>query len=174
MSHHSFFERWIGIENAWKVFIEHPFFGVGLGGYPSYLFDAYLRGATQFTFIYQPQDIADAPYALKLFEPANVFTEVLASVGLVGVFAFCGLIFVFIRRAKQAIQKDPRLSYNLLLSVLVMVISLQFNQGLFRTYVWLHLALIFALVEKTVRETSPQSPQGLRKADEIQVQEGFA
>jgi len=86
MSHHSFFERWIGIENAWKVFIEHPFFGVGLGGLPSYLFDAYLRGATQFTF--DSHYVANASRAIKHFEPTNVFTEVLASVGLVGLSAF--------------------------------------------------------------------------------------
>jgi len=174
MAHYSFFERWVGIENAWKVFVEHRFFGIGLGAYPSYLFDAFLQGGAQFTFIHQKRLIVDAFNPIKLFEPMNVFTEALASLGLIGAFALCGLIFVFVRRAKRAAQIDPVLGYNLLVSVLVMVIVLQFNQGLFRTYVWVHLALAFALVEKIVRETTPLSAQAPPQEDKMQAQEQIA
>lgn len=171
MAHGSFYERWCGIENAWKVFQLHPYFGVGLGGYPSYLYDAFLTGDTRFTVFVSQIAFTDLPNPLKLCEAMNVFTEILASIGIVGALAFIGVIFVFLARAKQALQIDKTFGCSLLLSVIVMVVVLQINQGVFRTYVWVHLALACALVEKIVRDTTPLSVQGLIQEETISAQE---
>ncbi|MCH9627872.1 MAG: hypothetical protein S4CHLAM2_15190 [Chlamydiales bacterium] len=157
MEHGSFYERWIGIERAWKVFLQHPFFGVGFGGYPPYLFDAYLSGDAFLPVSINQMALTDALNPLKLVEAMNVCTEILASTGAVGALAFAVPVVLFIRRAKKAMYYDPILAQNLLLSVIVMVIVLQINQGILRTYVWVHFGLAFALVEKTVREAAPHS-----------------
>lgn len=169
LGHGSFMERWTGIVNAWKVFLIHPYFGVGLGGYPSYMYDAFLSGTTQFTF--HDFFFSDRLNPLKNFEPTNVFTEIMASIGIVGALAFVSVIFIFAVRAKNAIQIDRTNGCGLLLSVLVMVIVLQFNQGVFRTYVWTHLALAFALLERIARETTEQSLSTPSRAGEVQAPE---
>lgn len=158
MAHHSFFERWVGIENAWKIFLDHPWVGVGLGGVPPYLLDAWLSNNGHYTYLVAHMlNSQDVPNALKLFEPTNVCTEVLASLGLVGLCAFSMLIVALMKMGKKAIPLNPPLAINLLVSTVVMLIVLQFNQGLLRTYVWTHFALVFACLEKIAFQTSGQS-----------------
>lgn len=165
-THGSFFERWTGIENAIKVFLAHPFFGVGLGAYPSYLMNAFQTGDIRYTFPFE-KFLLDAPNPLKLMEPTNVFTEVLASLGIIGTICFITLVVVFVKRALHAIKHSPILGYNLLLSVLVMLIVLQINQGVLRTYVWTHLAIAFGLVETIVLENSLSPTKELYLKDKI-------
>lgn len=148
MSHASFYERWVGIENGWTLFKENPYFGVGLGGYPPALLDAFFEGNRAYTFIFEHCDLCNASNPLKLTEAMNVFTEILASVGIVGAIAFLVLPTIFFIKAKQAIKYEPTLCFGLLLSVVMMLIALQINQGILRTYVWVHLALAFGVVEK--------------------------
>lgn len=159
MAHGSFYERWMGIESAWKVFLQHPYFGVGLGGYPPYLFDAYLTGNGHFPVSINQMALTDNPNPFKLVEAMNVFTEILASTGWVGALAFAFPVVLLIKKAKKAMSYDPNLAQNLLLSVIVMVVVLQINQGVLRTYVWVHFALVFAFVEKIILKASSQSLQ---------------
>ncbi len=153
LSHASFMIRWAGIETGWKIFLANPWVGVGLGGYPSYLFEAYMRGNTELVSPFMEFAFAEASNPLKLFEPSNVLMEILASLGVIGVFAFLFMVWVFVQKARRAIRIDSVLGCNLLLSVIVMLIVLQFNQSVLRTYVWVHLALSFALLEKVIKKT---------------------
>lgn len=146
MSHGSFFERWLGIKNAWRVFLENPFFGVGLGGYPPYLLDQALTRTTYFGNL----DFSNTENPLKLLEAMNVGTEILASLGIFGMGVFLFFLIVFIHKIKQALKIDRSMSYGLLLSVIIMISALQFNQGILRSYVWVHIALAYALVERIV------------------------
>lgn len=146
MSHHSFYERWIGIVNGWKIFLRHPFFGVGLGGYPSYLMEAYLKGDTAFTFLNIHHSIEEVQNPIKLFEATNVVTELLASLGLFGACALFSLLALVFLQAKKVLHYDKELVLSLLISVVMTLLILQFNQGLFRTYIWAHLALVFAFL----------------------------
>lgn len=173
MSHHSFYERWTGIENAWKIFQSHPYFGIGLGAYPPYLYDAFLTG-NAYLNLRDTLVFSEALKPLKYFEPTNVFTEILASVGMIGALSFIGVLFVFIARVKQAIKIDRTMGCSLLLSVIVMIIVLQINQGVFRTYVWAHLAFAFALVEKIVHDTTPLFVQDPSQEGETLAQEQLA
>ena len=147
MPHHSFYERWIGIENAWHVFTRHPIVGVGLGGYPSFHMDAYLRGDANFAFVCTHSYIGLVQNPLKLFEAMNVFTEMLASLGVIGLCAFGFFFYQLYQQAIKHIYRDRLFTLNLLISVAVMIFVLQFSQGLFRTYIWVHLALALALLE---------------------------
>jgi len=152
LSHHSFFLRFIGIKNAWSIFLNYPFLGVGMGGVPPHLLDAWFRGDLH--FILEPITASvlahlDLSSLIKFFEPTNVFTEILASLGLLGAGACLFLMGVFYQQVKRAVKKDPFIVINLSLSTLIMLIVLQFNQGLFRTYIWVHFAITFAFIEKT-------------------------
>lgn len=158
-SHASFYERWNGIENAWNIFQLHPFFGIGLGGYPEYLYDAFLSGDQRFSILYSDLTVINAPNPLKLMEPMNVFTEILASLGVFGAVCFALFLVQIAFHLKRARQYDFTLAQGLFLSVLVMVIVLQFNQGIFRTYVWVHFAIALSILEKIARETTPLSLQ---------------
>ena len=149
MTHHSFYERWIGIENGWNIFIQHPLFGVGLGGYPPYLMDAYLRSDTTFSFIGMHALIGEVLNPVKMFEAMNVFTELLASLGIVGLCAFGSLLYGLFVQVKRTVESEKRTAYCWLVSMIVTLIVLQFNQGIFRTYIWVHLALLYAYLEKT-------------------------
>ncbi|MFZ0565414.1 MAG: O-antigen ligase family protein [Chlamydiales bacterium] len=153
LSHHSFFLRFLGIKNAWMIFLNHPFLGVGIGGIPPHLLDAWLEGKAGYILgspVSKLLSQADIPNLLKVFEPTNVVTEILASLGVLGIIAFFFLSFVFYRQVKKSICVDPYIVLNLAFSTLIMLIVLQFNQGLFRTYVWVHFAMTFAFIEKLV------------------------
>lgn len=157
MMHHSFYERWIGIKNGWHIFCQHPFCGVGLGGVPPFLCEAWLQQKSQYIFLWDNQVSNLKINLLKLFEPSNVLIEILASLGGVGLLAFLFLNGLFIRQVKRSFAQDPVRVMGLALSVWMMLLVLQFNQGLLRTYVWTHFALAFALLEKIGSETSVQS-----------------
>lgn len=165
-SHHSFFERWAGIVNAWKIFLEHPLTGVGIGGIPTHLYDAWLKGDTSYLFLFQEDWIVDYERAIKLFEPSNVWTEVLASTGVVGAVAFLFLLYCYGQLVHQT-RNDKSLDLFLrnwvfifFVSVIVMLIVLQFNQGLLRTYIWTHFAIAFAFTECALSKTKLSFHQG--------------
>lgn len=147
MGHHSFFERWIGLINGWKIFLEHPVCGVGLGGYPCYLMEAYLKGSDRFTFLKMHALIGEFYNPVKLFEAMNVTTELLASLGLLGFCAFSWLFVLFFLYGKR-IKNDSEKISALLISMIVTLVIIQFSQGLFRTYLWTHFTLAFAYFEK--------------------------
>lgn len=155
MSHNSFYERFVGMKNGWMMFLQNPLFGVGFGGYPCYLMDAYLRQDPAFTFIDMHQLMSSLKNPVKIFDAMNVFTEVLASIGLFGFCAFSSLIIgCFLHVKKNASHVDKHLAYSLCISLIITLVVLQFNQGILRTYIWTHLALTFAFLENHSENTS--------------------
>lgn len=137
-NHWSVLERWEGIQNAFYVFSQHPIFGVGVGGVGPYLYSEFYRGAI-------PIDLQD----VEKYDPSNVFSEILASLGIIGL----GIFYLIVRRYWKVFQlaMDDRISIpinerrriiSLFLSLFVVIIVLQFNQGLFRSYVWVHAAIV--------------------------------
>ena len=92
--HESFFIRCSGIFSALQAFSENLFFGVGIGGLSSYLVEQYGANIPSLEFFDQKslkeRDIAD----LFSFEPTNVFSEILGSLGIYGLFGFCLLLVV--------------------------------------------------------------------------------
>lgn len=136
-NHWSFVLRWKGMVNSWNVFIENPLFGVGLGGVGPYLFKRHSpTGAL-------PENLSE----LEIYDPTNVLTEILASLGLYGFVALIMLgIFIFYLFKKTISletvhQEDKQYAISLFVSLVVSMVVLQFNQGLFRTYLWVHTAM---------------------------------
>jgi len=141
ITHESFRDRFKGIASAVKVFCAYPFFGAGLGGVGPEVH----REKFYSEFAKQLSDIDRLQ--LAKYEPTNVLTELLGSLGLVGLIAF-SLFFFFIYRDFQKILKDRRISsmeriqlLSLFISLIVILICLQVNQGLFRAYIWVHLGI---------------------------------
>jgi O-antigen ligase len=130
------------------VFLEYPIFGIGLGGVGPHLHKE------QFFPKYSGQ-IGDIDRLLiENFEPSNLLTEILGTLGIVGFILFSVFMFVLIRSIFK-ILRDPRLllqeRIHLLafaISILVMLVCLQINQGLFRVYVWAHLGVAAGYVLK--------------------------
>ncbi len=145
-SHGCFSTRWDGIVNAWKVFLENPFFGVGLGGVGPYLHqERVLKGS-----IIQDVSLEE----LLEYDPTNVLTEVLASLGLFGLFGFILLGIAFYILFKKAVQNPNLPSHEknqliaLFLSLIVTMCVLQFNQNIFRNYLWVHASICLGLFLK--------------------------
>jgi hypothetical protein len=145
---HSFYHRINGITSAFQVFCEHPLLGVGLGGVGPYLFKQ-----EYFPEYNGPVSEIDRQH-LEKFDPTNVFTEVLGSLGVAGLIAFSALFFVIWKKFLKVLS-DPRLFpaqrinvMSLLISTIVMLVCMQVNQGLFRAYIWVHLGLSVGYVMK--------------------------
>jgi hypothetical protein len=136
--HHSFSERWIGIVNAWSVFCEHPFLGVGIGGIGPYLFYRNEVG------VFPESSFGLSLQQSEQYDPTNSATEILAGLGLLGVLAFMLLaksVRISFRKIEELPEKEASIARSLFISLFVMILVLQFNPGLFRCYVWVHMAI---------------------------------
>lgn len=147
----SFSDRFSGIEVALKIWLKYPICGVGLGNIPSYCYKEFILGSTE--MLYRCTDMVKTENILKIFEPSNVLTELLASLGLLGFLSFSFFFLVIWRYFLLAYKKRPFFSVNLMISVIVMLFLLQINQGLLRTYVWVHLGIVFGSFECICEES---------------------
>ena len=156
-SHVSFVARWNGIVAAWEVFCEHPFFGAGIGGVGPFLYLKELYNSADVVLTGETLDM------LEPFDPTNVFTEVLASLGVYGMAVLAAIGFFVCRLFLRALS-DARISeverktiFALFISAIVMIVCLQFNQGLFRSYIWVHMGMSIGYVLRSIeRETLSQ------------------
>ena len=131
----TFLSRWTGIVQFWGTFLDHPILGAGLGGATTHY--AKKEGLEIALF---DSDILDLNSAM------NVTTEILGSLGLVGICAFSCFLFVLYHRCCSALKapmmEDERIhGLSLIISLCVLFAVLQFNQSIMRSYVWLHVGL---------------------------------
>jgi len=144
MTHGSFVARWEGIVSCFRLFKEYPLLGVGVGGVGPHLF-----GKSSW-YDTNPVTLQE----VESFDPTNVLTEVLASLGIVGLIGFVWVSFVFYRNFKKVIistqvsQSDKIVAVALFISLLLMMVVLQFNQGLFRPYVWIHAGIVYGYLNR--------------------------
>ncbi len=148
-AHGSFRVRWNGLVEAWNLFLEHPWFGVGVGGVGPYFFQqTYLDGVGDVS--------GESLQNLEMFDPMNAFTELLASLGIFGLLCFGLFSYFYLRRFFLVLRGDrysleeKKMVFSFLISIIVMVISSQFNQGLLRTYIWAHLGISLGYVEQII------------------------
>jgi hypothetical protein len=150
MTHGSFVARWEGIVSCWRVFSEHPLLGVGVGGVGPYVF---AKSSWYDTYPMTLQEV-------ESFDPTNVFTEILASLGIVGLIGFIALFFVFYKTFKgvlfkdQVCRSDKIIASALVTSLAITLFVLQFNQGLFRSYVWIHGGLVYGYLNYLLTRAS--------------------
>jgi O-antigen ligase len=139
LTHDSFGARWRGIVASIKVFLRHPLIGAGLGGVSSEGF--------------QEESVYDVKIEtlseFEAYDPTNCLTEVLASLGIVGLIALIYLGAIFCRAFQRVVTDSfidldsKKTAIALFISLIVMIIALQMNQGLFRPYVWIHAAVVY-------------------------------
>ncbi len=126
----SFSERWYGITNAVKVFLANPLFGVGLGGVGPYL------------FLENQGYSATKLQEMERYDPTNVATEILASLGIFGFLCFSILAISFFSLFRK-IKPQNQTATALFIALITSLIVLQFNQGLFRSYIWVTGGITF-------------------------------
>ena len=156
--HFSFSARWEGIVASIKTFLKHPIFGAGLGGVST---ERFVAESTYDTKLITLQEF-------EAFDPTNAFTEILASLGVIGLVAFIYLGIVFYRAFLDA--QDKQRGTALFLSLIVMLIALQMNQGLFRPYVWIHAAIVYSFLisnRKILLEVRTQHAGQLHHVDRL-------
>lgn len=153
VSHGSFSQRWIGgFVNPWEVFLQKPLFGVGLGGVGSYIEANFDSGY----FLLTPQAITnDAD--LKTFDCQNPTMDIVAGLGLFGVFCFIILVYFYVREFKRVLAMKS-LAYeeranilSFVISILVVIFCWQTCPSLFRPYIWAHMAIALGYVYKVRR-----------------------
>ncbi len=147
----SFSDRFSGIKICLKIWLDNPFLGIGLGNIPSYCYKEFILGNKD--MLYRYASMIKEKNFLKVFEPSNVLTELLASLGLFGLFSFFLFFLTIFESFLVAYKKNPVFSINLLCSIIVMISLLQINQGLLRTYIWVHLGIAFGLLENVCQDT---------------------
>jgi hypothetical protein len=130
---HSVVERENSFEDTLDVFIDHPFIGRSLGGV-SYAIGQ-LHGEDLHSF-----------EASKQFEGMNIFAEVLAASGVIGIIPFAFFLAALIRKplklARSAAPVYASLLRSLVRSLLFLLAILQFNQNILRPYLWIHVAIL--------------------------------
>ncbi len=143
-SHISFAARWEGIVQSFKIFLAHPLLGVGIGGVGPALLEK--------ESVYDSK-IETLP-EFEAFDPTNCFTEILASLGMIGFLAFGYLGMIFFK-AYNRVMKNKTISFSakkmattLFFSLIIMGVALQMNQGLFRPYVWIHAAVVYGYLQR--------------------------
>lgn len=136
-SSHSFSERMERMIDTIQVFSNSPFVGVSLGGVSPAIAEQYGR-------------IVTTQAEAKSFEGMNIFAEVLAASGLIGVIPFI-LFFTTIYNnviilSKNRISREHRIwLLGALQALFFLLLILQFNQNILRPYLWLHISMICAL-----------------------------
>ncbi len=73
---------------------------------------------------------------------------------MVGLVGFIALAFVFYRSFRKAIansqvsDSDKIIGVAMFISLILVVFVLQFNQGLFRPYVWIHMGIVYGYLHR--------------------------
>ncbi|MFD1383500.1 O-antigen ligase family protein, partial [Rhodanobacter aciditrophus] len=142
-NHWSFRERWGQIVNSYFVFKDNPIFGVGLGGVGMYIFERYSQGQDYYL------RASETLLTFKSFDPMNVTTEILASQGVFGVVCYLIFLLFLFGKVKYAIKRaqlneEKAMLKSLLVATVLMLVVLQFNQGVFRTYIWVQMAVLYS------------------------------
>jgi putative inorganic carbon (hco3(-)) transporter len=129
---------------GWRMVEAHPVTGVGPGNFSVSTIDYLLRpGATQ-RAIY----IVDQPKVAH-----NIYLEVLAELGVVGLTLFAMVVVASVKSALAAARASGRrgdreselLSRGLLLALLTLLVAAFFSSELFSKQLWILLALAIAM-----------------------------
>ena len=132
-SSHSSGERFLTFQDTLNVFYEHPLIGVSLGGVATEI------GRSRHNSVSDNE-------AIKESEGICTTAEILAASGLVGFIPY----FLYLRRLMWTtirIEDQSRLGITVKAlgwSLLFLILILQFNETILRSYVWLHIGILSA------------------------------
>ena len=158
LEHHSAAERLVQTYNSYIAFLDAPILGHGLGGVGQYLYEEYQSGRDLYIAPSRPFETDPVP---RFFDPMNVATELLSSYGVIGSVIFSSIFVVvfrdmvkFIRLPSLGVDKI-HLIYILMISLVVMIIWQNINQGLYRTYTWFYIGMIDSIRLALYRDRVP-------------------
>ena len=112
--------------DTFKVFLNHPFIGVSLGGIPA------ARGELL-------GQVITSQSAAKQFEGMTVLLEILAASCVIGFILF---LLYFMKTLIKPLLENNIILKALVISLIIEFILLQFNQNIQRLYFWLHIAVL--------------------------------
>lgn len=135
-----------------QVFLDHPIVGVGFGQQTYYSRYHYPRWATKNNYEFK---VWYKNNRHKPFPPGyNIYTRLLAEVGVIGVFILLYLGFFSVRRTKIMIRNSTDEKQVLALILFISLIGLFINWmtiDTFRLYgIWLCLALLIRLYKEKI------------------------
>lgn len=141
---------------AIEMFLSHPFLGVGAGNFPA-LYQDYSR------WLGVRSQAAE-------YTPHNLYLEILAETGIVGLITFLITAFmplVTLHRARAHLPLDTRegqdhmeLSHGLELALVGWLIAGFFEQGAFPRYYWMLLALVIGAAHADCWPSADRAPVG--------------
>ncbi len=138
----SFEKRRVVTTVAWLIFLDHPFLGVGVGNYAHHFQDYALRIGSD------ARDYLAATEGERQY-PHNLYLELLAEGGLVGLSLFLGLVGTILGRLASTASSAGTSSRQVLvravgLGLVGYLISALFLHGAFQRLLWMFLALAVA------------------------------
>jgi O-antigen ligase len=147
----SFAERKLYALTAWAMFLDHPLLGVGAGNYTVH-FDRY-ADAVGFS-------ARDYEQPGEVHYPHNLYLEIAAETGLVGLALFAGAIvaaFAALRRAHSTLLArgdvaSADLARAFEIALVGYLVSSVFLHGHFQRYLWLLFGFAAALALMAGRE----------------------
>lgn len=122
---------------AYDAFLMHPIFGIGIGALKEY-------STMNFKLDSFDLDGMSASDFSTEMNATNVFMEVMAEAGIVGLIGFL-IVLVFVARKKSSIG----IFFALKISFFVTMISLLIESSYLRPYVWALYGIIIGLSSKT-------------------------
>lgn len=149
--------RKLDAATAMRMFDEHPFFGIGTGGF-SHHYRRYANDVGSSTPQYDALNVKQAPHSLYL--------ELAAESGLAGLIAFGAMIiagFAMLGRARRdlmarTLTTEAAIATALTVAVAGYLISSIFLHGAFQRYLWLLLGLSAAVTRLAARESAVSGP----------------
>lgn len=153
---HSVTDRFSGASVLWDLFIKSPFIGYSLGGLPPAIGE--LKGI-----------IVNTTELVKENTGINVFMEILAASGVIGMIPILFYLYKLVRDPFRLSQKiEDKFKKNILLGMiwafLFELAILQFNQNILRPYFWIHIAVLsslYCVVKKEINSNSGPQPKTL-------------
>lgn len=132
---------------AWQMFADHPIMGVGIKNYPAY----YLQ--------YSRQLGLDSRTTQR--EPHNLFLEIAAETGIMGLLAFGSILFFifrYVNYARKSLEKSGDIDFKDLVgaysaSMIGYLAAAMFIHGAYPRYLWLLAGIAFALPNIVKNET---------------------
>jgi O-antigen ligase len=146
----SFEQRRLLTRVAWEMFLDHPLLGVGAGNYTLY-FDEYAQEVGSVSREYEGLG--------ELHYPHNLYLEIAAETGLVGLSAFAVVVFACfsaLRRARVGAQlssdsRSAALARGCEIAVVGFLVSSLFLHGHHPRYLWMLFGFAAALEHACAR-----------------------
>ena len=156
----SFAERRLLTTVAWRIFLDHPLLGVGTGNYTAH-FDEYAQEVGSLSREYE--QLGQRHY------PHNLYLEIAAETGLVGLAAFGAAViacFAALRRARIASlargdEASGALARGFELAVVAYLISSVLLHGDHIRYLWMLFGFAAALEHVCATRPSPAGAEGV-------------